>query len=94
MRAAMRAGIVGGLLLLTACGKSQAEMQADCQKALTKASTKTDRPEACKELSQKDYDTILMAWIVDNTIEDMPQKDQDILDLYDDGHVNGSIPGD
>ncbi|MFJ2964243.1 hypothetical protein ACIPIC_18330 [Streptomyces collinus] len=95
MRAAIRAVIVGGLVLLAAaCGKSEAEMQADCQKAITKAATKTNRPDACKELSQKDYDTLLMAWIIDNTVEDMPQEDQDVLDLYDDGHVNGSIPGD
>ncbi|MGP4043981.1 hypothetical protein [Streptomyces sp. 2A115] len=64
MRTAIRAGVVAGLLLLTACGKSEAEIQADCEKALDKTSTKTNRPDACKELSQEDYDTLLMAWVM------------------------------
>lgn len=93
MRTAITAGIVAGLLLLAACGKSEAEMQADCQKALGPTSTKTDRPDACKELSQDDYDTLLTHWAVSHVLDGMSQDDKDILDLYDDGEVNGSIGG-
>jgi hypothetical protein len=67
------------------------EHVAACEKALTKSATKTDRPGACEELSQEDYDTLHMAWIMRKTLDDMPQEDQDILDLHDDGSVNGSL---
>ena len=62
-----------------------------CQKALTKSATKTDRPDACEPLSQDDYDTLLMASILDGVLDDMPKKDRDMLDYYDDGSINGSI---
>jgi hypothetical protein len=92
MRTAIRAGLVGTLLLLAAaCGKSDAEIQADCKAAITKDSTKTNRPAACKELSEEDYGTLLMGWILNNTVKDMPQTDRDALDLHDDGEINGSI---
>lgn len=45
-------------------GKSQDEIAKDCQKALTSAATKTSRPDACKDLSQDDYETLLMAWVL------------------------------
>jgi len=52
------------LAAATACGKSEAEQQADCQAAITEDSTKTNRPEACESLSQEDYDLILMHWVL------------------------------
>lgn len=67
------------------------EHVAACEKALTSSATKTDRPDACKELSQDDYDTLLMGWALDNAFKDMPKKDRDTLDLFDDGSVNGSV---
>lgn len=82
------------LLGLTACGKSAAEMQADCKAALTESSTKTDRPAACDDLSQEDYDALLMAYALNNALKDMPKKDRDLLDYHDDGSINGSITGD
>lgn len=82
------------LLALTACGKSEAETQADCKAALTESSTKTDRPTACEDLSQEDYDALLMAHALKNALKDMPKKERDALDYYDDGSINGSITGD
>ena len=78
---------------LTACGKSEAEQQADCQKALTAEATRTNRPEACEPLSQDDYNTLLMAYTLENAIGDMPKEDQDLLDYGDDGELNDSIIG-
>lgn len=67
------------------------EMVKDCEKAINSSSTKTDRPEACEGLSQDDYDTLHMGWILHNTLDDMPKKDRDTLDYFDDGSINGSI---
>jgi hypothetical protein len=78
---------------LTACGKSEAEQQADCQKALTAEATKSNRPEPCEPLSQDVYTTLLMAYTLENTIGDMSEKDQDLLDYGDDGELNDSIIG-
>lgn len=62
-----------------------------CGKAMTSSATKTDRPAACEELSQEDYEIVLMGWTVEHAIDKMSKKDRDILDLYDDGSINGSI---
>lgn len=92
-----RTAITAGALLLAAfaaaCGKSEAEQQADCQKALTSDATKTNRPDACKDLSQEDYETLRMAWALENAVRDMPESEQDLLDKYDDGELNDSISG-
>lgn len=63
----------------------------NCEKALTKSATKTDRPDACEELSQDDYDTLLMGWALENAMDGMSKKDRDTLDYFDDGSINGSI---
>ncbi|MGY4994073.1 hypothetical protein [Streptomyces sp. 900105245] len=91
-----RTAFAAGLLLLataaTACGKSEAEMQADCQKAITAATVKSkQRPDACKGLSKEDYNTIEAAWIVHHTYDGMSKKDRDTLDYWDDGSINGSL---
>jgi len=72
-------------------GKSQAEIQKECQAALTTAATKTNRPAECKDLSQEDYDTLLTAWVLKNTLSEMPKEDRDLLDYSDDGEINGSV---
>ncbi|MFJ5967906.1 hypothetical protein [Streptomyces sp. NPDC093060] len=64
------------------------DMVKDCQKALNPSSTKTHRPAACKGLKQEDYDTLLMAWVVDHSLS---KDDKDVSDYYDDGQVNGSV---
>ncbi|WP_435252048.1 hypothetical protein [Streptomyces tendae] len=93
-RTALAAGLLALAALTTACGKSDAEQQADCQKALSSEATKTNRPDACKDLSQEDYDTLLMAWSLNHAIDEMPEQDQQLLDKYDDGELNDSIGGD
>ncbi|MGW6144431.1 hypothetical protein [Streptomyces sp. NPDC055140] len=62
-----------------------------CQQEIDSSSTKTHRPDACEDVNQKDYDTLLTAWILQHTFDDMPKKDRDILDYYDDGSINGSL---
>ncbi|MDH6435595.1 cytochrome c5 [Streptomyces sp. SAI-144] len=93
-RTALPAVLLAVAAVTAACGKSEAEQQADCQKALTSSSTKTSRPEACKDLSQDDYETLLMAYALQQGINDMPTEDQQLLDMSDDGELNGSISGD
>ncbi|MFJ4206671.1 hypothetical protein ACIP2Y_44735 [Streptomyces sviceus] len=92
-RTALAALLLALATLTSACGKSPAEKQADCQKALTKTATKTNRPEACKDLSQDDYETLLMAWAMKNAVDEMPKADRDLLDYSDDGELNDSISG-
>lgn len=92
-RTALTAALLALAAFTAGCGKSDAETQADCEKALTSAATKTNRPDACKDLSQEDYETLLMGWALNNAIDDMPQQDQDLLDKYDDGELNESISG-
>lgn len=83
-----------GLLLalaLTACGSSYTV--ADCQKALTDASTETNRPKECADLSQEDYKTVLMNKAIKDALGDMSQEDRDLLDYGDDGKLNDSVTG-
>jgi hypothetical protein len=61
-----------------------------CQKAIDSSATKTHRPDACKDLSQDDYDTLLMGWALENAMDGMSKKDRDTLDYFDDGSINGS----
>jgi hypothetical protein len=60
-----------------------------CQKALTaqlKAGGK-GKPSACNDVKKDDYDTLVIA----NVIDGMSKKDRDLLDYYDDGSINGSL---
>ncbi|WP_371528387.1 hypothetical protein OG302_22355 [Streptomyces sp. NBC_01283] len=62
MRTRAAIAIAAALLAgLTACGKSDAEIEADCEKAIVEASTVTNRPEACDDLSEDDYRALLIA---------------------------------
>ncbi|MER7813646.1 hypothetical protein ABZ714_30660 [Streptomyces sp. NPDC006798] len=91
MRRPIATTLAAGLLLaLTACTSYSAE---DCQKAITGNSTKTNRPTECKDLSQEDYDLILMHWALKESISEMSQEERDMLDYHDDKNINGSIPG-
>ncbi|MET9424655.1 hypothetical protein ABZY06_28635 [Streptomyces sp. NPDC006540] len=84
--------VVAGLLVTaTGCGSYSVE---DCQRALTSESTKTNRPEECQDVSQEDYDTLLLDRALKGALNDMDKTDRDTLDYYDDGSINGSISGD
>ncbi|TXS04819.1 hypothetical protein EAO73_13895 [Streptomyces sp. col6] len=53
---------------LSACGTSETDRRADCQKAInaTRTYTLPDRPEACQILSDADYETLRTAWVSKN----------------------------
>ena len=89
-RTTLAATLLALAALTAACGKSEAEKQADCQKAITSASTETARPEACKDLSQEDYNVLLMDWVLKNG---MSKDGEDTVDWLDDGTLNGSSDG-
>jgi hypothetical protein len=78
------------LLAGTGCSSYSVE---DCQRAVTDESTKTDRPKECEDLSQDDYDTVLMHRILKKNLREMDKTQRDALDYYDDGKINGSISG-
>jgi hypothetical protein len=80
----LAAGAVG-------CSKSQDEIAKECEAALTEKATKANRPPECEGLSQKNYDAVLMNWALKNALDEMPKKQRDTLDYYDDGSINGSI---
>jgi hypothetical protein len=61
----------------------------DCQQALA-AQFEADgegRPDACRDVKDDDYDAILLQ----AAFRELPEKDQRVLDYYDDGSINGSI---
>ncbi|MFH9823027.1 hypothetical protein [Streptomyces bobili] len=63
-----------------------------CQKALaaqSKAGGK-GKPSACNDVKEDDFSALALA----NAFDNLPQKDQDTLDYFDDGTINDSIGGD
>ena len=76
----------------TACAKSQDEIVADCLKALDqRAEGSKTKPEACKPLSDDDYQTVLMGWVIRKEgLGNVDEHPEDLLDYADDGEVNGS----
>ncbi|MFL1903097.1 hypothetical protein ACJWDR_28930 [Streptomyces tauricus] len=67
------------------------EHVTNCEKALTKSATEKNRPDACEELSQNDYDTLRVGWALENALDGMSKKERDTLDYYDNGTIDGSI---
>ncbi|MFE4818602.1 hypothetical protein ACFRFU_19645 [Streptomyces sp. NPDC056704] len=60
-----------------------------CQKALAaqaKAGGK-GKPGACNDVKKDDYDTLVIASVIDG----MSKKDRDLLDYYDNGTIDGSL---
>lgn len=78
-RTALTATLLALAALTAACGKSDEEIAVDCQKALASGAhaTETDRPDACKDLPQDDYEALLMSQAL---------KDSGIID--EDGNVD------
>lgn len=52
------------LLTLSACGKTDAQKQADCAQAIDSASTVTNRPDACAAVPTADYKTLLISYTI------------------------------
>jgi hypothetical protein len=85
------AGLVTGLVIWL-LQPSYDDIVKDCQKALAAQSKAggEGKPSACKDVKKDDYGALVLS----NAFNNLPQKDQDILDYYDDGSVNDSIGGD
>jgi hypothetical protein len=87
------AGIAAVLAIITTVvwmnGRSYEDTVADCKKALGPTSTKTNRPDACDGV--KGRLRRLLVYSIQNAFDDMPKTDQDTLDYYDDGSINGSL---
>lgn len=63
----------GAVLLLTSCGKSEAEKQRDCLTAIrARAEGDTNKPKACEAISDDDYHTLIIGEVL---------KDTDLSDL-------------
>lgn len=64
------------------CSKSQDEIAEDCRQAIDSTSTKTNRPDECKGLSDDNYQLLLMHRILvdqglvddDPNTEDTPEE--------------------
>ncbi|MEV1094761.1 hypothetical protein AB0I87_04645 [Streptomyces sp. NPDC049952] len=56
------AAIAATLLAVTGCGYSA----DDCAAAITDESTKTNRPTECQDISDDDYETLLLGYILRN----------------------------
>jgi FtsZ-interacting cell division protein ZipA len=89
------AGIVAALAIITTVvwtnGRSYEDTVADCKKALNSTSTKTNRPDACQDVKANDYDALLVSYSLQHAFDGLSKTDQDTLDYYDDGSINGSI---
>lgn len=69
-RTALTAILLALAAITAACGRSNDEIAADCQKALAKSTagaTKSSRPEACEGLPQDDYEALLMSEALKDT---------------------------
>ncbi|WP_406143740.1 hypothetical protein [Streptomyces anulatus] len=64
-RTAITALITAGLFTLTGCGSEYTA--EDCAAAIDDTSTKTNRPVECQDLSDEDYETLHMAYIIRNS---------------------------
>ncbi|GGY81230.1 hypothetical protein CP967_08590 [Streptomyces nitrosporeus] len=56
--------ITASLLALTAC--SNEYTADDCAAAITDTSTKTNRPIECQDISDEDYETLILGHILKN----------------------------
>ncbi|MEW5658339.1 hypothetical protein ABGT92_23835 [Streptomyces cinereoruber] len=68
MRRLITAAITATLLLLTGCGASEVEKQEACLDAI-RARAEGDRakPKACEEISDDDYNTLIIGEVIENT---------------------------
>ncbi|MFD8566191.1 hypothetical protein [Streptomyces sp. NPDC059639] len=51
---------------LTGCTRTDANKQADCRTAITDGVREASRPDACKDLSEDDYQALLTDWVKKN----------------------------
>ncbi|MER5950324.1 hypothetical protein ABT127_30200 [Streptomyces sp. NPDC001904] len=64
-----RTAIIAVALLaatLAGCTRTEANKRTDCRNALTDGAATADRPDACKDVSEDDYQTLLADWREEN----------------------------
>ncbi|CAM5590020.1 hypothetical protein [Streptomyces purpurascens] len=85
------AGLTTGLIVWLS-QPSYDDIVKDCQKALAAQSKAggEGKPSDCNGVKKDDYGAL----VISNAFDNLPQKDQDVLDYYDDGSINDSIGGD
>jgi hypothetical protein len=87
------AGIAAVLVVVTAVvwmnGDSYQDTVANCKEALAAqtAAGGSGKPDACDGVKEDDYDAL----VIGNVLDNMPKKDKDMLDYYDNGTIDGSI---
>lgn len=77
------------LLALTGCSSDTTYTADDCAAAITDASTKTDRPTECADISDDDYETLILAHILKREgLDNLDESPGDLLDYAEDGIVD------
>ncbi|MCX5365930.1 hypothetical protein OG864_45350 [Streptomyces sp. NBC_00124] len=87
--AAVAIAVAGAIVWFNA--ESYEDTVASCRKGIDSSATKTNRPEVCEGVTQDDYDALLVSWTLKHTFDDMSKTDQDMLDYYDNGKIDGSV---
>ena len=73
--------------------ESYEDKVADCKRAVAAYDFEANPVEeggtipGCEDVKRDDY----LALVLSNTITNMPEKDRDLLDYYDNGTIDGSI---
>lgn len=77
-------------LTLAGCGKSDAEIQDDCYQAIgERAAGDKSKPKACEALSDDDYQTLLLGWVLKQEgLDEVDEHPEDLLDYGEDGVVD------
>jgi hypothetical protein len=89
MRTRLTAAAIGTALLLalTGCGYTA----DDCAAAIDETSTKTNRPTECQDISDDDYETLIMGYILEKEgLGNLGEHPEDLEDYAEDGEVDGN----
>ncbi|WP_331719501.1 hypothetical protein OG693_39735 (plasmid) [Streptomyces sp. NBC_01259] len=77
------------LLALSACSSDTRYTTDDCAAAITDTSTKTDRPTECANVSDDDYETLLLGHLLKHEgLDNLDESPGDLLDYAEDGTVD------
>ncbi|MDX2732867.1 MULTISPECIES: hypothetical protein [unclassified Streptomyces] len=63
----------------------------DCAAAINDSSTKTNRPKECKDISDEDYMTLVLGYMLKKQgLDNVDEHPEDLLDYAEDGVVDGN----
>lgn len=81
------AALAAGLLLaITGCSSDTRYTADDCAAAITDSSTKTDRPTECADVSDDDYDALILSHILKRKgLDNLDEHPENLLDYAEDG---------